>query len=311
MKAHWMDNWGGSRLFRAAGLGMALAASAVHASDHDAAAKEWHLDTSLSKEQFSAAFDDRSGKGFRVVDFEVGDPSAGIGSTAVWAKEDRGDKWHFRSALTFETFMAEQEKYSGRRYALVDFEVDRVGATLSFSGVWLRDADRLDTVFHYGMDSLLFSNRYGEMADKGFRLIDFEAYEANGKTWYGGIWTRKKGEVVRFYRGLSEEAFGKVAERMHRSGYRIIDMEGYLAEGERRYAAAWERLDETQAGQYAFNLSADQFYQKNADYESEGYRLIDFEVRAIDGQLPRYFGTWVREAAAGAEGAGSFLDGLR
>ena len=43
------------------------------------------------------------------------------------------------------------------------------------------------------------------MADWDFRLIDFEAYEADGKMLNAAIWKPEvDNEEVRFYRGLSK-----------------------------------------------------------------------------------------------------------
>ena len=86
----------------------------------------------------------------------------------------------------------------------VDIEVYRTGATLHFSDVWLKNNEDFETEMQFGMSDLMFSNRYGEMADRGFRVIDFEVYEANGKNACAAIWKPRGKESTRFYRGLSK-----------------------------------------------------------------------------------------------------------
>jgi len=98
-----------------------------------------------------------------------------------------------------------------RGLVAVDIEVDRVGRILNFGGVWLKSNEGFVTEMKFGMNDLMSSNFYGEMTDRDTRLIDFEAYEANGKTLYAAIWKPKvDNEEVGFYQVLSKEEFGSV-----------------------------------------------------------------------------------------------------
>ena len=107
--------------------------------------------------------------------------------------------WSQSRDLTVVEFKEEHEKNLKRGFVALDIEVDRVGRTLNFGGVWLKSNDGFATEMKFRMNDLMFSNFYGEMADWDFRLIDFEAYEAKGNTLYAAIWKPKvDDEEVRF-----------------------------------------------------------------------------------------------------------------
>ncbi|MAM91506.1 MAG: hypothetical protein CMI15_08515 [Opitutaceae bacterium] len=179
-----------------------------------------------------------------------------------------------------------------RGFVPVDIEVDRVGRTLNFGGVWLKSNEGFITEMKFGMNGLMFSNFYGEMADRDFRLIDFEAYEANGKTLYATIWKPKvDNEEVRVYRGLSKEEFGSVSAIMEKEGFRLADIEGYSVDGDLKFACEWVVLEEKQDAKFAYHMLADEFYQKNATMKMEGYRLTDIEAYLAQRGELRYVGS--------------------
>ena len=75
-------------------------------------------------------------------------------------------------------------------------EEARVGAKLQFGDVWLKSNEEFTTEMKFGMDDLMFSNFDGEIADRYYRQIDFEAYEiGRGKICDAGSWTTGKQRV--------------------------------------------------------------------------------------------------------------------
>ncbi|MBT3481035.1 MAG: hypothetical protein HN457_06370 [Opitutales bacterium] len=174
----------------------------------------------------------------------------------------------------------------------VDIEVYRTGATLHFSDVWLKNNEDFETEMQFGMSDLMFSNRYGEMADRGFRLIDFEVYEANGKNACAAIWKPRGKESTRFYRGLSKEVFGSVSATLREEGFRLIDIEGYYLGGKLTFASGWVSLEESQRTDFAYYMMADEFYQRNATMMLDVYPLTDIEAYDIGRGELRYAGSW-------------------
>lgn len=262
-------------------------------ADYDASSVEWKLDAGLENDRFDKAIEERRKEGMRVVDMEQYSSGRATKQAALWVKAMPSDEWETKRELSVVEFKDEHEKNLKRGFVAVDIEVDRVGRTLNFGGVWLKSNEGFETEMRFGMNDLMFSNLYGEMADRDFRLIDFEAYEANGKTLYAAIWKPKvNNEEVRFYRGLSKEEFGRVSAVMEKEGFRLADIEGYTVDGDLMFACEWVVLEEKQDARFAYHMLADEFYQKNASMMSEGYRLTDIEAYLTQRGELRYAGSW-------------------
>ncbi len=264
----------------------------INGADYDGSQIEWKLDAGLEKDRFEETLEARRSEGMRVVDIEQYRSGRSTKQTALWVKAMPSDEWESKRELTVVEFKEENENFLKKGFVPVDIEVDRVGASLNFGGVWLRSNEDFTTELKFGMDDLMFSNFYGEMADRDYRLIDFEAYETNGKTRYAAIWKPKQGENARFYRGLTKEDFGRVSALMEKEGFRLVDIEGYTMDGQLNFACEWVSLDKEQESQFAYHMMADEFYQKNAALANDGFRLTDIEAYEIGRGEIRYAGSW-------------------
>ncbi len=288
--------------------------AALYASDFSAETKPWEIDAGIERNRLPGLEEKRRDAKLRLVDFESYKSGRSYAVTALWAQSDKGEKWNFESGVNISEFKASHEKNVSKGFAITEVEVDRVGASLQFAGAWVKSKVQQPTVFHYGMDDLLFSNRYGEMADRGYRLIDFEAYEAQGSMLYAAIWTRnEEGLPVRFYRGLDFMKFQSISQSLEKSGFRIFDVEGYETEDGMRFAGQWVKLTESQDAFFAFNMLAAEFYEKNSEYEEQGFRMVDFEAYSMKADL-RYAGAWVKDDVIREEpekDRDAFLDAFR
>jgi hypothetical protein len=269
----------------------------VSGADYDGSSIEWKIDAGLEKERFEKLLIERCKAGMRVVDFEQYRSGRVNKQAAIWVKSMPSDEWLNKSGLMVTEFKKENEDALKRGFVPVDIEVYRTGATLHFGGVWLKNNEGFETEMQFGMSDLMFSNRYGEMADRGYRLIDFEVYEANGKNVYAAIWKPRGEELVRFYRGLTKEVFGSVSATLREEGFRLSDIEGYYVDGRLTFACGWVSLEESQKTDFAYHMMADEFYQRNASMMMEGYRLTDIEAYDIGRGELRYAGSWTAGAA--------------
>ncbi len=280
------------RFFASLGLASGAGILSTSGADYDASSIEWVLDAGLEKDRFEETVENRRKEGMRVVDIEQYRSGRSTKQAALWVKAMPSDEWDSQRGLTVVEFKEANEKNLKRGYVPVDIEVDRIGATLSFGGVWLKSNENFTTEMKFGMNDLMFSNLYGEMADRDYRLIDFEAYESNGKIAYAAIWKPKQGESARFYRGLSKDEFGSVSAQMADEGFRLVDIEGYTVDGKLTFACEWVSLEETQESHFGYHMMADEFYQKNAKMMTSGFRLTDIEAYDIGRGELRYAGSW-------------------
>lgn len=300
--------------FRACGhsLLLALASMPTLAVDFETQPKKWQLNASLERSKFEDSIEEMTGYNMRIVDYEVFRAGRVVTATAVWVARAPGEEWQHSIGTNFSDFRDAHEINERRGYSIVEVEIDRIGAGLQFAGVWLKGEDVKQTVLYYGMDDLMFSNRYGEMADRGYRLIDFEAYEANGKVTYAAIWMPKGDQEPRFYRGLDSHEFSNIESKLRSGGFRLLDIEVYETPDGLRYAAEWVRATPNQQAIFAFDLQPDDFYQRNAEYTERGYRLIEYESYELRSES-RYAGSWVLEQQMEkqTDSRESFLDALR
>jgi len=268
------------------------------ASDFSGKEADWEFKAGLDRQGFAENFARLTDEGFRIVDIETYRTGRVVSVSTIWTEMDAGDSWRIESSMPISDFLKAHEEHLEKGFSLVEFEVDRFGATLHFSGVWLERESGIDAEFYFGMESLDFSNRYGEMADRGYRLIDYEAYRANGKDKQAAVWLKNDGHELRFYRAIDKNRFGEIASLLDQGGYRLVDIEGYTHEDRFVFAGQWVARKQWQESQYAFDLLADEFYGKNAIYSGDGYRLTEFETYEDNGVL-YYAGSWVRGSPEG------------
>lgn len=256
---------------------------------------EWEFKSGLDKIKFKEAFVELSEGGYRIYDLESYRSGRSPSVTTLWKKLPEGEKWEISMSLSIVDFMKRHEELVAEGYALIEFEAERKGAAnLLFSGIWLKAKDALDTQLFLGMEELEFSNRYGEMADRGYRLIDFQAYESNGKYRSAALWTKNTEErEVRFLRGLSTADFQLAAQRLQDAGFRLLEFEGYDYLGDIAFAGSWMKLREGDQSVYEVELLPDEFYNRNLQLVNEGYRLTEFEAYGPESNL-RYAGSWLK-----------------
>ncbi len=273
----------------------------LQAADYGEEPVEWQFESGSDRKAFVESFKDLSGKGYRIADIESYRTGRLNSVSTIWIKHAETDAWKIETSMPISDFLKAHEEHQKSGYSLVEFEADRTGATLHFSGIWLKSEKPVETEFYFGMESLEFSNRYGEMADRGYRLIDFEAYQSIGKDRHSGLWLKNDGHEVRFYRGIAKNRFGEVTANMTTAGFRLIDVEAYEYEGKFVFAGQWVRLAKGQESQYDFDLLADEFYNKNAAYVNDGYRLTEFEVyENQSGDTLYYAGSWLKGVPKGS-----------
>lgn len=290
-----------ARASRLASASLALflslgAANIAQGVDFDDGAVEWEFRAGLDKAGFKKAFDELGESGFRIADLEAYRSGRAPSVSALWTKLGEGERWVVEMSMAYTDFTKAIETHGKGGFQLVDLEIDRNGATLHFSGVWLKTPRPMETRAYFGMEELEFSNRYGEMADSGYRLIDFQPYEANGKLRNAAIWLKDdRPREVRFYRGIAKDEFLALADRMEKAGFRLLEVEGYEYVAGLAFAGEWVRLDEGATSAFAVDLLADEFFSRHAAYVAQGYRLTEFEVYADQRDL-RYAGSWLKPA---------------
>ena len=107
---------------------------------------------------------------------------------------------------------------------------------------------------------------------------------------YAGIWEQRGGPAWQARHGLGAAQYQDTFNDLVAQGYRLIDVSGYVLDGEDRYAAIWEQSGGP-VWQARHGLTADQYQQTFNDLVGQGYRLVRVSGYVGRGG-PRYAGIW-------------------
>ncbi|HVM05627.1 MAG TPA: serine hydrolase [Acidimicrobiales bacterium] len=148
----------------------------------------WASYRGVTSAQFSEKFDEYKAKGFLPVDVEVYPVGSGLRYAAAWVQNTEGLSWKLRRGLDDATFSSTFETYKAEGLRMVDVESVRTGAGQRYAGIWVENRNGRRWVERRDMDATGYRNRWNQMRDEGYRLVDYEKYETAGGVRYAGIW---------------------------------------------------------------------------------------------------------------------------
>lgn len=146
-----------------------------------------------------------------------------------------------------------------------------------FAGVW--QSGNSDHIIRVAYTHDAFNQEWKDLADKGYRLMDFETYMDGDVRKWDGVFVKGSGKYA-MWRGFNEEDFAAKVEEMAAQGLRLIDVETYrksggtqkwagvFIEGKQKYFFLQD------SGIPMLNL----FNKKWKELSAEGLRLIDIET---------------------------------
>lgn len=180
-------------------------------------------------------------------------------------------------------------------FRMVDIEVDQLnGGRPKYAAVWQTNSDQRGWATWRDLSHEEFSQKWNEYKDKGFRLIDQEAYTINGQRRYAGVWMENVENLGwASYRNVDSETFSQRFDNYSGQGYRMVDVEAYATSQGTRYAAVWVKNNDGLGWRVRRGMTSSSFSEKFETYASQGYRLVDIESYQHNNQQ-RYAGIWVR-----------------
>ena len=269
----------------AAGLGSAL---------FDSASTGWLSVRNMTGAQHQEFFDAKVAEGtMMMIDAERIEIDGTLRVSSVWQTNSDKRDWASRSNLTSEQFSEYWAEYLRDGMRLIDQDAYQVDGQLRYAGIWIENKEGLEWASYRNQSSQEFAERFSEMKDGGFILVDVEAYgTAAGGLLYAQIWL-KNSEGLGWVelRDMTAAQYADNFTQYADKGFRVLDIESYLIGGTQRYAAIWLE-NKSGRGWYAYrDMSAQQYSNRWFELRDAGYRLIDFEVYdTLSG--PRYAGVW-------------------
>ncbi|MGH9152273.1 MAG: serine hydrolase, partial [Acidimicrobiales bacterium] len=148
----------------------------------------WASYRNVTSAQFSEKFDQYRAKGYLPVDVEVYPVGSGLRYAAAWVDNREGLAWKLRRGLDDAAFSSAFTAYRAQGLRMLDVESVMTGPGQRYAGIWVENRNGRGWVERRDMDATGYRNRWNEMRDRGFRLVDYERYETAGGVRYAGIW---------------------------------------------------------------------------------------------------------------------------
>lgn len=160
----------------------------------------------------------------------------------------------------------------------------------------LMDPDEIGWVSYRDASSSAFSNFF-QSKKETHMMIDIEVDEVDGEQQVAGIWqVNSDGRGWAEKRNLTSAQFSENWNNYKDQGYRLIDQEAYLLNGNRYYAGIWIENKEGLGWASWRNLTSSEFSEKFAQYSRSGYMIIDVEAYLTKANELRYSMVWVQNS---------------
>ena len=178
---------------------------------------------------------------------------------------------------------------------IIDIEVAQV-SPIRFNAVFVRNTGAYAKAWWWYFDatSSFLSDRISE---NNARIIDLDAYEVNGQTRFAAVMIRNTGADAAGWWWLIDTSISTISDFVRDNPARIIDLDTYFINGQRRYSAVMIRnTGGNQRGWwYYVNVSSSFISDKLSENRA---RLIDIERHAGGFLIPTTY-TCVMERPQG------------
>lgn len=164
-------------------------------------------------------------------------------------------------------------------------------ASGEYAGVWRKTGD--DVLIRRGYRPGAFFEEWDRLRDAGYYVDDFEPYvDSDGVLRWDGVFRKGSGGNA-MWRGFDLDGFHDKWVEQSQQGYRLVDLETYVQNGQRK----WAGLFRPGSGKYALfrNFNFIDFRQKYDELVDDGYKLIDVEAYRQNGNL-KWAGVWIAGA---------------
>jgi CubicO group peptidase (beta-lactamase class C family) len=148
---------------------------------------DWISYHDVTSEEFSTLFTRYSEDGYMLIDLDAYALTFGVRYSAVWVENSEGLKWQAWRNMTSEGFSAKFQELR-EEYRMIDFESYTGADGQLYAGIWVENVDNRGWVVWRDMDAKFFGDKWLELRDAGYRLINYEIYETAAGWRYAGVW---------------------------------------------------------------------------------------------------------------------------
>ncbi|MBC8078052.1 MAG: hypothetical protein H7Y32_18385 [Chloroflexales bacterium] len=149
---------------------------------------DWASYRNLTSDEFATYFDDFSKRGFILVDTEAYNTGDGLRYSQIWVKNTDGLGWIALRNMSSDEYAGYFSQYADEGYRVLDLESYQVGLSQRYAAIWIKNTNGRGWYAYRDMSAQDYGNRWLQLRDAGYRVIDFEVYDTALGTRYAGVW---------------------------------------------------------------------------------------------------------------------------
>ena len=216
-----------------------LAAALLFAATAPALASEWVARHGLTPAQYQSAFEEFTGKGFRLVSVSGYDGGRGQARYAAVWKKQAGPAWAARHGLSAEQYQAAFNSFNQQGYRLTYVNGYAVGNSAQYAAIWTKSGGPAMAARH-GLTGAQYQAAVTELSGQGYALKHVSAYTVGNAPRFAAIF-EKGGPAWVARHGLTSSQYQAAFDEFTGQGYRLSVVSGYRDGGSDRYAAVWTK----------------------------------------------------------------------
>lgn len=146
----------------------------------------------------------------------------------------------------------------------------------------------------FGITATEFDKANKGLTEDGYRLAQIVAIPTGKDVRFTALWEKgAKDDPAREARhNLTSKEYEKLADELKEKGFRPVDIRGYEANGESRFAAIWEKAPKDAPERRAAHaLASDEFRKLYTELNNNGFRPLLVSGYAV-GKETRYATIW-------------------
>lgn len=196
----------------------------------------------------------------------------------------QANEWRAYHRLTADGYQAKFDELVDQGYRLNSVSGYERNGVPNFAVIFEK---RPSTAWwsHSGMTSATYQKKFDEYLAQGFGVVQVDGYTVNGQAYYAAIWDQSATHAWVTRHGMTSESVQDYFDEYLQDGYKMTDVSGYEIDGNDRYAALWEKVDDGIAWKAYANLTATEYQSRFDEYVADGYRLVDVDGYEVDGEV--------------------------
>jgi CubicO group peptidase (beta-lactamase class C family) len=198
----------------------------------------WAARHGMSAADYQVDFNDKSGKGYRLVclsGFAVGNQAK---FAAVWDKR-AGGAWTAKHNMTAAQYQKAFDDYNKEGYTLQQVSGYVVNGVEYFAAFWEKKAGGAWVAKH-NMTAAQYQDAFTDLTNKGYTLKNVSGYEKGGTDLYAAIWEKVSSPLWAARHGIKGSNYQNVFDNMYYQGYVPVFVNAFAADGSEKFNAIWQ-----------------------------------------------------------------------